>query len=440
MINACVTDLPLVEAEFGLTSGSGQPDSRLIATIESAQAAFDAERAAITSTSLEIYRRAWPVCPSITVLHAAAEPVLRQWVTTAVECLQQVVRSYPRDAQVQDLLAVPAPLHRWVMECPEPHRLRVDFCRLDLLGDTLGTTKVLEFNASGPGAALSFGMLNRLWRQSDLGTELEGTARTPFEHPEWFADWLIDYGRRRGLSEEDTQDIGIFHNARSAAHEFGIMDAQLRRRGRTPLVLRPDEVGRADELRLGYFKYIPHDFHEPTKWDDFCSRVTSGSLVIPNVLAERFIAENKLCLAVLSDPRFRHLFTPAQAAALDALVPYSRKLGDGITCAEAIAAREQLVLKAPYGSRGQQIVIGTHTAAAEWESAVRAPQHQGWLVQQRVNVPTVPAEQGHYFRDLVVPVLDGQVIGYGSRLSADPVMNVARGGKMAAVFAPISTT
>jgi hypothetical protein len=436
MIDGSLADLLLMDVEFGLTSESGRPNPQMAETCERAQVVFDAERIALASTPMKVNQRPWPIHPSVTVLDAVAEPILRQWVTRVVECLQLVVWCYSSDAQVQEALAVPPLLHRWILEHPAPQRLRVDFCRLDLLGDTLGTVKVLEFNASSPGAALSFGMLNRIWRESHPGAMLDGTAPTLFEHPEWFANWLIGYGRRQGLSEEDTQRVGIFHSARSAANEYGIMDAQLRRRGRSPLVLRPDEVERADGLRLGYFKYIPHDFQEPAGWEVFCSRVSSRSLVIPNVLAERFVAENKLCLAVLSDPRFRRLFTPEQCRALDALVPYSRKLADGITCAEAIAGRVQFVLKAPYSCRGQQVIIGANTAAADWESAVRAPEHRGWLVQQRIVPQILPTERGHCFRDLVVPVLDGQVIGYGSRLSSDRIMNVARGGKMAAVFSP----
>jgi hypothetical protein len=169
MIDGSLADLLLMDVEFGLTSESGRPNPQMAETCERAQVVFDAERIALASTPMKVNQRPWPIHPSVTVLDAVAEPILRQWVTRVVECLQLVVWCYSSDAQVQEALAVPPLLHRWILEHPAPQRLRVDFCRLDLLGDTLGTVKVLEFNASSPGAALSFGMLNRIWRESHPG-------------------------------------------------------------------------------------------------------------------------------------------------------------------------------------------------------------------------------------------------------------------------------
>lgn len=376
--------------------------------------------------------------PSLATLHPRAEPVLRARAETLVACLQLLVRRYQDDEELRDFLDVPPVLRRWVLEQPDPAGLRVDLCRLDLLGDTLGTLRLLEFNPSCPGGVLSAGMLNRFWRESALGPLLAEweVPEAPVEGHTWFADWLLRHGRARGLGEEETRPVGLFRPPRGTSFEFGLMKHQLRALGAEPVELDPAAPGEATGVRLGYLKYIPVDTRPAAGWDTFCDRVRTGDLVVPNVPGERWVAENKLCLAALSDPRFRHLFTPEQRAALDALVPYGRKLGDGITVAEAVRERARLVLKAPYSCRGQSVLLGAATEPGVWERAVRDPGHRGWLVQERVDTAPLETDEGPYFRDLVVPVLEGRVIGYGSRMSHGHLLNAARGGGTPVLFAP----
>lgn len=376
--------------------------------------------------------------PALATLHPRAEPVLRERAETAVACLQLLVRRYQHDEELRDFLGVPPVLRRWVLEQPDPAGPRVDLCRLDLLGDTLGTLRLLEFNASCPGGVLSAGMLNRFWRESALGALLAEweLPEAPVEGPTWFADWLLRHGRAHGLGEDETRRVGLFRPPGGTDFEFGLMKRQLRAHGVEPVELDPARPERAAGLRLGYLKYIPVDTRPAAAWDTFRDRVRRGDLVLPNVPGERWVAENKLCLAALSDPRFRHLFTAGQRAALDALVPHSRKLGDGITEAEAVRERARLVLKAPYGCRGQSVLIGADTGAGEWERAVRDPELRGWLLQERVVTAPLETDDGPYFRDLVVPVLEGRVIGYGSRISHGHLLNAARGGGSGVLFAP----
>ncbi|MDJ1131631.1 hypothetical protein [Streptomyces iconiensis] len=376
--------------------------------------------------------------PALAALDPRSEPVLRARAETAVACLQLLVRRYQDDEELRDFLAVPPVLRRWVLDQPDPAGLSVDLCRLDLLGDTLGTVRVLEFNASCPGGVLSAGMLNRFWRESSLSPLLEEWAlpEAPIERPTWFADWLLRYGLSHGLAEEETHRVGLFRPPHGTTFEFGLMTDQLRALGRKVVELDPADPEPARGVRLGYLKYIPVDARPAAEWDTFCDRVRRGDLAVPNVPGERWVAENKLCLAALSDPRFRRLFTDPQRATLDALVPYSRKLGDGITEDEAVRERALLVLKAPYSCRGQSVLIGADTAPEEWERAVRDPARKGWLVQEKVSTPALETAEGPYFRDLVVPVLEGRVIGYGSRMSHGHLLNTARGGGTPVLFAP----
>lgn len=439
--NTVRDDLPLLGSEFGLNASPGRPRAtaplmvKAFADVEGRIAAEGLVNRHARSAGAK--SKTLPALPFVSVLDTAAEPLLHDRVTTVVECLQQVVRRYSRDSEVQRLLEVPPMLHEWIMWQKQPERLRVDFCRLDLLGDTMGSVRVLEFNPSSPGGVLSHGVLNRAWRASALGDVLNeaGAARAPIEADEWFAEWLTGFGRRKGLNSEEIRRVGLFTSANGTSFEFDLMRAQLRNLGCTPVVLEADDAKEAAELRLGYLK-LQRNVRKTADWDVFQSRVAEGDLIIPNVPAVRWVAENKLCLAILSDPRFRHLFTADQASALDALVPFSRKLGDGITELETVAGRGDLVLKAPYSYWGRDVFIGVDTTPDVWKAVVRDPAHRGWLVQQRVPTRAVQTDRGAYYRDLIVPVLDGRVIGYGSRVSKNRILNLAHGAAAAAVFGP----
>ncbi|MEU7042456.1 hypothetical protein AB0A77_15510 [Streptomyces varsoviensis] len=375
------------------------------------------------------------VVPAVSVLDPRVEPVLRDRIQTVVRCLRELVRRYAGDGRLRDFLDVPEALDRWVRAEPAPERLEVDWCRPDLLGETLGTVRVLEFNASSPGGMLNMGMLTRFWRESAFGRVLEewGVPPAPLESPTWFADWLLDYGQTHGVARRAGRQVGLFHTR--GRFEFAQMARQLRDRGQRPVLLSPGAPD-GDELRLGYLKYIPLAPDDVRGWEAFCARACDGDLVIPNALAARWVAENKLCLAALSDPRFRYLFAQRECAALDALVPFSRKLGDGITAADAIAERERLVLKAPYSCRGESVVMGVDTPPALWKRTVRDAAHQGWLVQERVAAGIIETADGPFLRDLVAPMLRGRVIGYGGRFSSEHLLNAAQGGRGAVVLSP----
>ncbi|MER6949543.1 hypothetical protein ABT294_36575 [Nonomuraea sp. NPDC000554] len=383
-------------------------------------------------------RRPFPVLPMLAALHPEAEPELRRRVTGVVGCLEQLVRQYPADAELQEFLAVPPLLHRWIMEEPGGRELTIDYCRLDLLGSDLGDVRVLEFNPSSPGGVISSGMLTRFWRESSLGPVLADWAAppAPFERHDWFARWLLEYGRERGVPDNG-HPIGLYHASRSTRFELDQVQRQLSGCGREAMLMRPCEVGRADGVELGYFKFIPIELDEVPQWDRFCARLVEGTIVVPNRLGARWVAENKLCLAALSDPRFRRLFHGSDAAQLDTLVPYSRKLGDGIDEAEVIRRREELVLKAPYSFHGKDVHIGGEHDQRSWERVVSAPGHQGWLVQERLRAGALNAGDGTpYLHDLVVPVLGGRVIGYSSRANTGPLLNGAQGGGAYTLFSP----
>ncbi|MFE6869210.1 hypothetical protein ACFVFS_21955 [Kitasatospora sp. NPDC057692] len=425
-------DLPLIDPDRDLTAFPGTAPHPLHAALLTAR---DRVRRRVLEERVYVSSpppTPFPVPPAVSVLHPVAGPLLHRRVLAAVDCLERIVRAYPGNPFLQAFLDVPPVLHRWIVRHPRPESLTVDLCRLDLFGDRLGTARILEFNASSPGSLLGAGAVARFWRRTPEVGALLDRWRVPaarFEEEGWFADWLVAHGRARGLTEEETRHLGLFHT-RGRSHDRHLIAEQARRGGRTAAMMDPSGYAPGSGPRLGHLKHIPADPRPVRGWDRFCAAVTDGELVVPNVLAQRWVAENKLCLAVLSDPRFEHLFPPDLRAVLPAVVPWSRKLGDGITVGRAVAERDRLVLKAPYGYFGNTVHLGCEHGPQEWAALVGSPRHRGWLVQERV----APATVGALTRDLSVAVLDHRVLGHFSRVSRGGVVNVAQGGVLQNVF------
>ena len=107
----------------------------------------------------------------------------------------------------------------------------------------------------------------------------------------------------------------------------------------------------------------------------------------------------KASLAVLSDERNHHLFTPDEIRAVDEHVPWTRRVAERHTLYQGrvielipfiLEQREMLVLKSndEYGGKG--VVLGWQTEPAEWERAVLSALEGVWVIQKRVSLPSEP--------------------------------------------------
>lgn len=158
------------------------------------------------------------------------------------------------------------------------------------------------------------------------------------------------------------------------------------------------------------------------------------------------VLHKKLSLAVLSDERNSHLFTPAEAEAIAAHIPWSRRVeerhttldGADVDLVPYIAAHpERFVIKAndEYGGKG--IVLGWDVDAPTWERAIQTALAEPSLVQERVTVPSEPFPSLVDGRvDVIDRMLDtapfvchgAYVDGCLTRLSTQSLLNVTAGG------------
>ncbi len=173
--------------------------------------------------------------------------------------------------------------------------------------------------------------------------------------------------------------------------------------------------------------------------------VRDGAVCMVNAFRCK-ILHKKASLAVLSDERNAHLFTPAEQTVIAAHVPWTRLVGERRTTFRdrpidlipfLLEHREQLVLKPndEYGGKG--VVLGWQVDQGAWEGAVRSAAVEPYVVQERVTLPREPYPS----------VIDGQVRiiermqdtdpyvfrsayvdGCLTRLSMEALLNVTAGG------------
>ena len=158
----------------------------------------------------------------------------------------------------------------------------------------------------------------------------------------------------------------------------------------------------------------------------------AGAACVVNSFRAKLL-HKKMSLAMLSDDRYRRLYTPAQRAAIRSHIPWTRRvvpeLGD-----EIARRRETLVLKPndEYGGKG--VVLGWTVDQAEWEAAIEVAATQSYVVQEAVEIPRVPFPvvlDGLRYLDLAVDLdpylFDGRVRGFMTRVSAAALLNVTAG-------------
>ena len=166
-----------------------------------------------------------------------------------------------------------------------------------------------------------------------------------------------------------------------------------------------------------------------------------------------YLSEDKAFFAILTDERFEHLLAPEERAFVAQRLPWTRKVEDRRTThlgheidllAHIASHREELVLKPNHGYGGASVVVGTSVDDTAWRVALdRAIRDNGWIVQERVEIPeeefpVFDADDGLRFESLKVNTnpfyVGGKDAGAVTRVSRDSVINVSAGGGSVPTF------
>jgi uncharacterized circularly permuted ATP-grasp superfamily protein len=168
-----------------------------------------------------------------------------------------------------------------------------------------------------------------------------------------------------------------------------------------------------------------------------------GAVCVVNSFRAKLL-HKKMSLALLSDDRYADLYTPADLAAIERHIPWTRKVLHGPVTyrghrlddlTEFVTGnRERMVLKPndEYGGKG--VVLGWTVEPHEWEQALAVALTQSYVVQEAVEVPREPfpvAVDGVEMLDLSLDVdpyvFEGRPSGCLTRLSSSALLNVTAG-------------
>lgn len=382
------------------------------------------------------------------VVRSAESACVHRVVEAFHRALEVVVRAHEKDPRVRRTLSMSGHLAADTDRDQRPTDARIHLCRLDLLLSPDGGFHVLEANANCPASLVHGGTASRAWRSYLSGRGVAIPKPLGHEHERWAARWFVEAALQdTGLSPDF---IALLRKEGGNRTELSELARQFELEGIETLEADPRQLtldsrgvplleGR--RVRHAYLKLGMQDFcRMRPELCTFVRAVRSGMLFVQNGQRGRWIGDNKLCLAVLSDPRFRDLLAPDDWELLRPHIPWSRNaaLCTRREIATVRASPDRYVLKRPLDTRGRGVHVGREVAGgAKWADAVDRAVRESWLVQEfhaPTKIRTGLLGDQTAFHDLSVGVVNGSVGGAFIRSSGELRTNLALSGRMHPVF------
>jgi len=361
--------------------------------------------------------------------------------------IETITKASLDDESVRNYLSTPPALAEDLAADRDPANCKVHICRLDLLPNADGGFWVVETNANCPGGFVFSGICNRAWRDF---FEARGYAMpTALQHEElgfqakWFLEAILeDTGVRPDF-------LGLIREEGGNRLELGDFAKHVRWEDIECEEIDPREIeysgdgapsARGRPVSHAYQKLGMQRFQSLRPGlDPFVAAVRDRALVVQNGQRGRWVGDDKLCLAIMSDPAFRHLFDPDDWDLLQRHVPWSRsaRLLDKEWLDAVRGERERYVLKRGLDTRGQGVVVGLGVEQDRWDAAVDVAAREGWLVQEFHETTYIerdfnaPERQRH---DLALGAVNGELTTMFSRSSGELRVNMSRSGRMHPVF------
>ena len=201
--------------------------------------------------------------------------------------------------------------------------------------------------------------------------------------------------------------------------------------------------------RLLVNEYLPIMHEQPALLDAY----RAGAVCMVNSFRGKLV-HKKAVFAVLTNERYKHLFSDEELRAITKHIPWTRvfreerteNFGEAIDLVDWTRANShKLVLKPNDDYGGHGIYIGWNSSPSEWDDAIGVALTDGdYLVQERVKTakeffPMLTDDQGNW--EMVEQLVDldpllflGKVGSAFTRLSSNELANVTAGGGMVPTF------
>ncbi len=373
--------------------------------------------------------------------------LLKRVTRTYHRAIESIVRASYTDERVRTALSTPPRLQADLDADVDPANGRVHICRLDVMPDPEGGFWILETNANCPGGFVFSGICNRAWREFMEAHGYEMPPPLRHEEKGFMAKWFLEV-----LREETGTVPGFLALIREEGGnrlELGDFAKHVRWEGPECEEIDPREIeftgdgvpqARGRDVTHAYLKLGMQVFLRiREEVEPFVQAVRRRALFVQNGQRGRWVGDDKLCLAIISDPAFAYLFDPEDWDLLQKHVPWSRnaRLLDPEWLELVRRERERYVLKRGLDTRGQGVVVGRGVDEEAWEVAVDVAAKEGWLVQEFHPTTWVerdfdqPDLQRH---DIALGAINGELTTLFMRSSGELRVNMALTGRMHPVF------
>jgi hypothetical protein len=395
----------------------------------------------------------------VVIRHSAAVTYVRS-AEAYVELLDKIVRLYVAEEEVRRWYGLDAAAEALVLA---DQRLGGDVavCRLDGYLEQ-GTERpfLLENNADAPAGTLFTARINELVRCALDAAGVPTRALSPLTYAGEgsLLAALVDCVRRAG--DSDPADVAILQPTGAANRESIETALALQGLGINAFVADPRTVevsgprvsfgGRPADVcwnKVNTASWRRLVGADPDVVQTWMRAVDATSFVHVNPFGARYVAENKLSLALPQEARFAHLFTAAERELAVRFLPWAARLTKESTAPEgAMSLYDDLlerpadyVLKEPYDIRGDGVSIGRSIGRDAWEKAAGRALAEHHLVQRYLPPASYPTLRAGDPAVVSMPismdtyVFNGRVHGFGSKASLNARVNVFQGGQKLAV-------
>ena len=269
---------------------------------------------------------------------------------------------------------------------------------------------------------------------------------------------LVDAYRDWG-GEEDRPQIAIVDwNGVATESEFHVLQEYFIEQGYETTIADPRDLSydgqhlAAGDFRIDilYKRVIIHEFLERCGEDHPLARAyADGRLCMANSFRTK-IAHKKAAFAILSDPRYAHLFSANEVQVFRRHIPWTRRIEPSDTTVhdreEALIPlvrreRGRFVLKPNDDYGGHGVFLGWETSEDDWEQAIALALKRPYVVQERATLGRTSiaafsdrVQLEEMFVDFNPFLFHNEVEGALIRLSSSSLLNVTSGGGQTALL------